>query len=283
VYFRYHTVIIFATVGISSLNIGSTLRKFSKQSVHHPLLRLHHKLRGGSSSTVVQLPKLQESAYACSTSDVIESLGTSMQNGLPPNEVIERVSLYGPNSLPNAPLKSIWKLVAEQFDDRLVQILLSVATLSAVAAAVEKDTHAAAEPVIIMFVLALNAFVGIWQSKSAEGALDALTNLQPSTACVLRNGQWDNSVPTPNIVPGDVIRLRVGDKVPADARVVQLVTNTFSTDEASLTGESVTVAKHHEALPSSDCPIAAQSNMVNVSIIMVFVFASCFVECNPSS
>jgi P-type Ca2+ transporter type 2C len=206
-----------------------------------------------------------------------------MQNGLPPNEVIDRITLYGPNSLPNAPLKSIWKLVAEQFDDRLVQILLSVATLSAVAAAVEKDMHAAAEPVIIMCVLALNAFVGIWQSKSAEGALDALTNLQPSTACVLRNGQWDNSVPTPNIVPGDVIRLRVGDKVPADARVVQLVTNTFSTDEASLTGESVTVAKHHEALQSSDCPIATQSNMVKVSIIIMLVFASFTVEYNPSS
>ena len=87
------------------------------------------------------------------------------------------------------------------------------------------------------------------QAQNAESSLEALKQMQSETACVLRNGAWDGEYPADSLVPGDIIHLRVGDRVPADCRVLKLKTMTFSTDESSLTGESVTVQKGTEALP----------------------------------
>lgn len=153
-------------------------------------------------------------------------------------------------------------LILEQFDDRLVQVLLSVAVLSAVLAGIEKDMHAISEPFIIVIILALNACVGIWQSRSAEDSLDALKKLQPETACVLRDKSWITDLPAALLVPGDIISLRVGDKVPADARIVQLMSNMFSTDEGSLTGESATVFKSVNPV-DPEASIAEKTNMVS--------------------
>jgi P-type Ca2+ transporter type 2C len=69
------------------------------------------------------------------------------------------------------------------------------------------------EPVSIVLILALNAVIGVWQSRSAQDSLDALRKLQPDTACVLRGGQWISALPAQDLVPGDIMYLRVGDKV----------------------------------------------------------------------
>lgn len=153
-------------------------------------------------------------------------------------------------------------LLVEQFQDKLVQVLLAVAALSAVLAAFENDLHAFAEPVVILSILILNALVGVWQTLSAEGSLDALKRLQPEYATVLRDGKWISDLPTREIVPGDILSLRVGDRVPADGRVLSLKTATFSTDEGSLTGESMTVQKTSEAVDVSVSTIPAKVNMV---------------------
>ena len=124
---------------------------------------------------------------------------------------------YGPNELEAAPRPSLLQLVVEQFQDRLVQILLCVALFSAVTSAFDQGEHtgvaAFVEPLSILAILALNAGVGVWQGRSAEGALDALQKLQPSVACCLRDGQWQAELPSRELVAGDVVRLRVGDKV----------------------------------------------------------------------
>jgi Ca2+-transporting ATPase len=174
---------------------------------------------------------------------------------------------YGYNRLPDQATTSFLALVMNQFNDRLVQVMLAVAILSGVMAYFEKNVHAYTEPAVIGGVLLLNAIVGALQSQSAESSVEALKKLQPTTACVLRDGEWVNSLPAAELVPGDVIRLRVGDRVPADARVIELRSNAFSTDEGSLTGESATVSKSSDAVDVS-ASLAEKTSMVGEPILI---------------
>ena len=182
-------------------------------------------------------------AHSMTKAEVLQSLQVEEFTGLSDQRASVRRELYGKNSLPPPLTVPLWHLILEQFNDRLVQILLGVAVLSSFLAAIEKDIHAFTEPIIIISILTINAAVGVWQSKSAEDSLEALKRLQPDSACVLREGVWHGEFPSADIVPGDIIYLRVGDKVPADGRILSLKTTTFSTDESTLTGESMTVPK----------------------------------------
>ena len=225
-----------------------------------------------TTSAVLSAPPLAVSgAHWMTPSRCIESLQSSEAEGLSSAESRHRLAVFGRNALPQPPTKSLMALVLEQFDDKLVQVLLSVAVLSAVLAGVEKNMHAISEPFIIVIILALNACVGVWQSRSAEDSLDALKKLQPETARVLRDKSWISDLSAALLVPGDIIHLRVGDRVPTDARILRLITSTFSTDEGSLTGESATVFK-------SVAPVDAQSNIADktnmVSSLALFVTAS---------
>jgi magnesium-transporting ATPase (P-type) len=186
--------------------------------------------------------------------ELVGSMHTSLEQGLSSREAAARLSKFGKNSLKAPEKRGLWMLIAEQFEDKMVQILLGVATLSAVLAATDvqspKDIiHAFTEPFIILLILAINAGVGVTQAQNAEASLEALKRMQSDSACVLREGVWDGESPSDGLVPGDVLYLRVGDRVPADCRVVKLKTMSFSVDESSLTGESVTVQKSPEALP----------------------------------
>eukprot|EP00804_Cyclotella_cryptica_P016200 CCRYP_005687-RA/>CCRYP_005687-RA protein AED:0.03 eAED:0.03 QI:282/1/1/1/0.83/0.71/7/1104/1163 len=105
------------------------------------------------------------------------------------------------------------------------------------------------EPAIIIAILLLNAVVGVWQDLSARSSLEALEKMQPRLATVLRydeiegSSNWITDFDARSLVPGDVIRLRVGDSIPADARLAELSSSTMYVDESSLTGESVSVGK----------------------------------------
>jgi magnesium-transporting ATPase (P-type) len=157
-------------------------------------------------------------AHWMTKAECLHNLRVDESTGLSKDEAALRRSKYGSNALKMPSSKPLWHLIKEQFQDRLVQILLGVAALSSFLAAIEKDPHAITEPLIIVSILVINAAVGVWQSKSAEDSLEALKKLQPETACVLRNGLWQGEFPASDLVPGDIIYLRVGDKVPADAR-----------------------------------------------------------------
>ena len=112
--------------------------------------------------------------------------------------------------------------------------------------------------------IVLNATVGVWQSKSAEGSLDALKKMQPSLATVLRDDQWIDDIDASQLVPGDIISVRVGDKIPADGRLISLKTSTISLDEGSLTGESVTTMKlpGDDGISAPDSPIQDQRGLL---------------------
>ena len=135
----------------------------------------------------------------------------------------------------------------QQFDDLLVKILLGAATLSFVLAFFEDDAdglEAFIEPFVILLILVINAIVGVWQEHSAESALEALKELQNCTAKTIRdNGTLLPNLPASQLVPGDIVHVAVGDKVPADLRVLSLKTTSVRTDEGALTGESETVTK----------------------------------------
>ena len=205
----------------------------------------------GDNSDAIPTSAVTVDFHSMTAMDCLRNFQVEQHRGLSQEVALERRTFFGQNILQPQPTVPLWHLILEQFEDRLVQILLGVAMLSSFLAAIEKDVHAFAEPIIILSILTINAAVGVWQSKSAEDSLDALKKLQPETACVLREGVWQGEFPVSEIVPGDIIYLRVGDKVPADARIISLKTTTFSTDESTLTGESLAVLKDTDPVNSS--------------------------------
>ena len=120
------------------------------------------------------------------------------------------------------------------------------------------------EPIVIVAILILNAIVGVWQGKSAEGSLEALKKLQPSLATVLRDGRWIDNIDASELVPGDIIKFRVGDKISADARILSMDSSTLCIDEGSLTGESVTAQKlpGDEGLCDRGAPVQDMESVV---------------------
>jgi Ca2+-transporting ATPase len=191
---------------------------------------------------------------------LVEQLQTKLEHGLTDKDAQARLAKFGTNTLVKPPEKSIWKLIAEQFEDRLVQILLVVAVVSGIFSFLELYSSSSSssltnqgvehslwksfvEPLVILAILVLNAAVGVWQSQSASSSLDALQQMQPTLCTVKRNGEWIAAHPASDLVPGDILQVRVGDKIPADARLLTLKSSSFKVDQGSLTGESVTVSK----------------------------------------
>ena len=192
--------------------------------------------------------------WAATTDKVLKAHKVSTEDGLSDDQVTVLREKYGPNELDKEEGTPLWQLVLDQFDDLLVKILLGAACLSfALAFAEEGDDFAQAmvEPFVILLILIINAVVGVWQEHNAENALEALKNLQNCAAQVRRNGVLNPDLPAAELVPGDIVRVRVGDKVPADVRLVELETTSVRTDEGALTGESETVLKTTEPVAKS--------------------------------
>lgn len=132
---------------------------------------------------------------------------TNLSTGLTSAQVAAQLAKYGPNELEAEEKKSLLELIKEQFEDVLVRILLMAAVVSFVLTFLEEDAEAEGftayvEPLVILLILVINALVGIWQESNAENALDALKSMQSETAEVLRDGQWDSTLPAKDLVPG---------------------------------------------------------------------------------
>jgi len=214
-------------------------------------------------------------AGSLSMAELFQLLQTSPSTGLTETEAQQRLQLYGKNALLAPKGKSIWVLVLEQFEDRLVQILLVVALMSGVFSFLEVrqstgDAGASmwksfVEPMVILAILIVNAAVGVWQSQSASDSLEALQKMQSTLATVMRDhGDLQSGRDASELVPGDILEIRVGDKVPADCRLVSLKSSSLQLDESSLTGESVTVGKlpGDEGRVSPGLPVQDQKGML---------------------
>ena len=165
--------------------------------------------------------------------------------------------------LPEEESTPLYKLILEQFQDQLVLILLGAAIVSFVLAIFEDQDTATAfvEPAVILIILIANATVGVLQESSAEKAIDALREYSPDEAKVLRDGAV-RKLRSEELVPGDIIDLAVGDKIPADARVLAIYSSVFRVDQALLTGESVSVEKQVESIKDEGAVKQDQCNML---------------------
>jgi Ca2+-transporting ATPase len=190
--------------------------------------------------------------YQLPCEKVAETLKTSIDAGLDDAEVQKRFSESGPNELLSSGGVSPWVLFFSQFKNLLIQILL-VATLLSMFMGHAVESIAIA--VIVLFAVILS-FV---QEYRAERAIEALRRMAAPTANVVRSGK-ERKIPAREVVPGDIILLRAGDKVPADARLVHLFN--LQAEEAALTGESLPVEKKTEALAAGNIGLGDRINMV---------------------
>ncbi len=174
------------------------------------------------------------------------------ERGLTSDEAARRLARYGPNELAAAARISPWSLFLAQFKNILIVILLVAVALSAVLG------HAL-EAVVIAVIMLFAVTLGFVQEYRAERAIEALRRMAAPLAAVLRDGR-EESIAARDLVPGDVIRLEAGAKVPADARVIESVN--LEADEAALTGESLPVRKTIEPLPEEDVSVGDRTNMV---------------------
>ena len=150
----------------------------------------------------------------------------------------------------------------------MIIILIVAAVISAVIAVIEKETPT--DVFIIMFVVILNAVLGVIQESKAEKAIEALKEMTAATSKVLRDGKVIN-VKSEDLVPGDVIVLEAGDAVPADARIIE--SNSLKCEEAALTGESVPSEKHETVLSAGengDVPLGDRANMIYMGSTVVY-------------
>ncbi|MCL6500183.1 MAG: HAD-IC family P-type ATPase, partial [Firmicutes bacterium] len=185
-------------------------------------------------------------------------LGTDLQQGLSPAEASRRARSLGPNALPEAGGPSPFRVLWAQFQSALVLVLLA-------AAAVSLLLGNAQEAVAVGAVVVLNAALGFLQEYRAERAMSALRRLVVPRARVRRAGQV-REVTSRELVPGDVVLLEAGDRVPADSRLVEAVG--LRVDESTLTGESVPVDKDAGARLAAGVPLPERRTMVYTGTVV---------------
>lgn len=194
-----------------------------------------------------------ELSHTKTVDECLSYFGTDQERGLSDDQVKRNQEKYGLNELPAEEGKALWQLILEQFDDLLVKILLLAAIISFVLAIFEEHEDkltAFVEPFVILLILIANAIVGVWQERNAESAIEALKEYEPEMGKVIRQDkQGVQKVRAKGIVPGDMVEVSVGDKVPADIRLTKIFSTTLRVDQSILTGESVSVIKHTEPIP----------------------------------
>ncbi|KAM9305100.1 sarcoplasmic/endoplasmic reticulum calcium ATPase 1 isoform 1-T1 [Gastrophryne carolinensis] len=207
-----------------------------------------------------------ENAHTKTTEECLAYFGVNENTGLSQDQVKRNFDKFGPNELPAEEGKSIWELVAEQFEDLLVRILLLAAVISFVLAWFEEGEEtitAFVEPFVILLILIANAVVGVWQERNAEDAIEALKEYEPEMGKVYRSDRKAvQRIKAREIVPGDIVEVAVGDKVPADIRLISIKSTTLRIDQSILTGESVSVIKHTEVVPDPRAVNQDKKNML---------------------
>jgi len=196
-------------------------------------------------------PSLEQGPHALDATTVTRLLAVDPSSGLSKSEATERRKRFGTNALQTIRPRPAWRILLQQFASLIVALL-------AVAALIAWVTGDTVEALAIVVVLVINALVGFATEWQAERALDALRRQARASARVRRDGH-EVKVDAADLVPGDVIILNGGDRVPADARLIK--SGNLRTDESALTGESVPVEKSSGAV-AVDAPLAERPSML---------------------
>ena len=198
--------------------------------------------------------------YLRSKEDVMNELGSNA-SGLTSSQANERLEKNGKNKLAEGKKDSLLKRFLSQLADPMIIILIVAAVISAVTAAVGGENEGYADVIIIMFVVLVNAILGVYQESKAEKAIEALQEIAAATSKVIRDGKLI-TVKSEDIVVGDIVVLEAGDSVPADCRIIECAS--MKIEESALTGESVPVTKTADiidSLGSDDVPLGDRKNM----------------------
>ena len=208
--------------------------------------------------------------YLCTAEEVLAEFNTSEEEGLSTLRAAELLDQYGLNKLEDAKKDPLWKRFFAQMADPMIIMLLVAAVISAIIG-VADGSGDFADVIIILFVVVVNAVLGVVQESKAEEALEALQEMAAATSKVVRDGHIE-IVHSSELVPGDIVLLEAGDSVPADCRVLESAS--LKVEEASLTGESVPVEKRRAKLElaegTEDIPLGDRRNMCYMGSVVVY-------------
>ena len=198
--------------------------------------------------------------YQKEITEILKELNTDTVKGLSSNEAARRLTEVGPNELQAEDGISPWTILFEQFKNVLIIILIIATVLSVF---LGHGVEAIAIAVIVLFAVLL----GFVQEYRAERAIAALRQMAAPTATVIRDGN-EFEIPAHDLVPGDIILLRAGDKVPADARLTETIN--LQTDEAALTGESLPVVKQMAPLANGQLALGDRINIIYSGTVVTY-------------
>jgi P-type Ca2+ transporter type 2C len=202
--------------------------------------------------------------YSAKLDVVLKELKTS-KLGLTDSQAKQAFEKYGPNELTEGHKISPWEIFFNQFKSFVVGILIAIFFISLGMGIMEGDiTKELPEAIAVLVIIIMNAVLGFVQEFKAEKAIEALKKMASPKAHVIRNGK-QVEIDSRELVPGDIIVLATGDKIPADSRVVE--SSNLETLEAALTGESVPVSKE-DIIFKEGTPVANRRNMVFSSTIV---------------
>ena len=211
-----------------------------------------------------------EKEYLASAEEVLGAQSTSADQGLTAAEAQKRLASVGPNKLDEEEKTPLWKRFFEQMADPMVIMLLVAAAISVITGFIQGEPEWA-DAAIILSVVILNSVLGVVQEAKSEQALEALQEMSAAQSKVIRDGKMSH-MPSSELVPGDVVLLEAGDSVPADCRVLESAS--MKIEEAALTGESVPVEKHADAIAlaadADDVPLGDRKNMCYMGSTVVY-------------
>lgn len=202
--------------------------------------------------------------YSMSAAEAVKKLGSETDRGLSSREAEKRLGRDGENLLRGKKKKSLAAEFFEQFKDFTVIVLLIASGVSFATSFLEERGDFA-DPIMILIIVILNAAVGVIQQRRAEHSLEALKNMSAPTATVIRDGK-ETIIPASKLVRGDIIEVRAGDLVPADARLI--TSHSLFAQESALTGESVPCEKDARTAVKKGSEQAEIKNMIFSSTVI---------------
>lgn len=188
------------------------------------------------------------------------------RNGITEEEAADKLEIYGPNRLREGKPISPLMVLLDQFKNYLIIILIFAALLSGILG-VLGDGEELLDAFVIMIIVLFAAIFGFVQEYRAEQAIEALREMTAPTASVIRNGKT-RIIPSVELVPGDIIPISSGDKIPADARLIENFN--LRTDEAALTGESVSIDKDASLSIPKNAPLGDRKTMVYTGTVATY-------------